>query len=53
MMHAAHRHGRRHGIGYLEIEVRQDLIATRALAQALAARIAPALRAYATDPPTS
>lgn len=43
MMFAANRHGRQHGVVYLEIEVRQDLITVPAKARALARRIAAAL----------
>lgn len=49
MMHAANRHGRGHGIVYLEIEVRQDLIDTAQRADAMAARLAPAIAAYADE----
>ncbi len=43
MMPSAHRHGRAHGITYLEIEIRQDLIDTEAKAKAIAARLLEAL----------
>lgn len=46
LIHAARRHGREHGIVYLEIEVRQDLIDTPERARRMAAQIAPALAAY-------
>jgi len=47
LVHAARRHGRRHDIVYLEIEVRQDLIATRDDAARMAERLAPAIADYA------
>ena len=57
MIHAARRHGRAHGVVYLEIEVRQDLIDTPDRARDMADRIAPAVAAYATGaadrPPAS
>ena len=47
LIYAARRHGRAHGIVYLELEVRNDLIATPERACAVAPRIARALAAYA------
>ena len=47
LIYAARRHGRAHGVVYLELEVRNDLIATPELARALAPRIARALTARA------
>jgi predicted N-formylglutamate amidohydrolase len=47
LIYAAQRHGRAHGVVYLELEVRNDLIATPALARAVAPRIARALSVYA------
>jgi predicted N-formylglutamate amidohydrolase len=51
LIYSARRHGRAHGLVYLELEVRQDLIDTREKARAVAARIARALAAVA--PPGS
>jgi predicted N-formylglutamate amidohydrolase len=45
-IHSANRHGNLHGIPYVELEVRQDLIDTSEKAAATAERIAPALPAY-------
>jgi predicted N-formylglutamate amidohydrolase len=47
LIYAAQRHGRAHGVVYLELEVRNDLIATADRARAIAPRIARALEAYA------
>ena len=47
LIYAARRHGRAHGVVYLELEVRNDLIATPELARAVAPRIARALAGYA------
>jgi predicted N-formylglutamate amidohydrolase len=47
LIHAAHTHGRRHSIEYLELEIRQDLIDAPARAAAVAERIAAALREIA------
>lgn len=47
LIYSARRHGRAHGVVYLELEVRNDLIATGDLARATAQRIARALTAYA------
>ncbi len=47
LIYAVQRHGRAHGLVHLELEVRQDLIATPALARRLAPRIAKALESYA------
>ncbi len=47
LIYAARRHGRAHGVVYLELEVRNDLIATPVLARGTAERIARALAAYA------
>ena len=46
-IHSANRHGNLHGIPYVELEVRQDLIDTPEKAKAVAARIARALPAFA------
>ena len=43
MIHAVSQHGGRHGVRYLELEVRNDLIDTPYKADAMAARIARAL----------
>ena len=43
LIYAARRHGRAHGVVYLELEVRNDLIATPELARIVARRIARAL----------
>jgi len=50
LIYAARRHGTAHGVVYLELEVRQDLIATPASARATAERIARALASYAPGP---
>ena len=47
LIYSARRHGRTHGVVYLELEVRNDLIATRERAGATARRIARALEVYA------
>jgi predicted N-formylglutamate amidohydrolase len=47
LIHSAQRHGTAHDIVYLELEVRQDLIETRAKALAAGRRIAQALAHYA------
>jgi predicted N-formylglutamate amidohydrolase len=49
LIYAAQRHGRAHGVVYLELEVRNDLIATPEQAGAIAPRIARALEAYAEN----
>lgn len=41
LIYSAKRHGDRHGLPYLELELRQDLINTPERAQAWAARLAP------------
>jgi predicted N-formylglutamate amidohydrolase len=46
LIYAAERHGTEHGIKYLELEIRQDLIDTPATAQAVAGRIATALDVF-------
>lgn len=46
-IHSANRHGNLHGIPYVELEVRQDLIDTPDRASAVAERIARALPAFA------
>jgi predicted N-formylglutamate amidohydrolase len=51
LIYSARRHGRAHGLVYLELEVRQDLIDSRAKAEAVAARVARALAVFA--PPTA
>jgi predicted N-formylglutamate amidohydrolase len=48
LIYAAQRHGRTHGVVYLELEVRNDLIATPDRARAVAPRIARALATYAS-----
>ena len=50
LIYSARRHGRAHGIVYLELEVRSDLIATDERARAVAERVARALTAYAPGP---
>jgi len=45
LIYSAARHGTRYGIPYLEIELRQDLVRTRPLAEAVAARVRRALLA--------
>jgi predicted N-formylglutamate amidohydrolase len=45
-IHSANRHGNLHGIPYVELEVRQDLLDTPAKAEAAAQRIARALTAF-------
>ncbi len=47
LIYSARRHGLEHGIEYLELEVRQDLIDTPAAAERVGLRIARALTAYA------
>lgn len=47
LIYAANRHGAAHGLVYLELEVRQDLIDTPAKAADAGARIARALESYA------
>jgi predicted N-formylglutamate amidohydrolase len=47
LIYSARRHGRAHGLVYLELEVRQDLIDAPAKARAVAARIARALDVFA------
>ena len=51
LIYSARRHGRAHGLVYLELEVRQDLIDSPAKAERIAARIARALRAFAPSAP--
>jgi len=51
LIYAARRHGRAHGVVYLEIEVRQDLVDSPARARAVGERVARALAACA--PPTA
>jgi predicted N-formylglutamate amidohydrolase len=46
LMYSPYRHGRKHGIKYLELEIRQDLIGVPERARAVAARIAPALHTF-------
>ncbi len=45
-IHSANRHGNLHGIPYVDLEVRQDLLDTPAKAAAAAERIARALTAF-------
>jgi predicted N-formylglutamate amidohydrolase len=47
LTYAASRHGRAHGVPYLELEVRSDLIASAGRVAEVATRIARALDAYA------
>jgi predicted N-formylglutamate amidohydrolase len=47
LIYSARRHGRAHGLVYLELEVRQDLIDTGPKARSVAARIARALEVFA------
>jgi len=47
LIYSARRHGRAHGVVYLELEVRNDLIAAPEKARAVAERIARALGVYA------
>jgi predicted N-formylglutamate amidohydrolase len=47
LIYAAQRHGRAHGVIYLELEVRNDLIATPERVREIAPRIARALAVYA------
>jgi len=51
LIYAASRHGRAHGLVYLELEVRQDLIDEPAKAGAVASRIARALDAFLPSAP--
>ena len=51
LIHAARRHGRQHGIVYLELEIRQDLIATPKQAGELAHLLSPAIEQYARGTP--
>ena len=53
LIYAARRHGRAHGLVYLELEVRQDLIDAPAKAHAVADRIARALDAFSPAPGVS
>jgi predicted N-formylglutamate amidohydrolase len=46
LIYAARRHGRGHGIKYLELEINQDLIRTPDTARLVAARIAVALEVF-------
>jgi predicted N-formylglutamate amidohydrolase len=47
LIYSARRHGRAHGLVYLELEVRQDLVDTPAKARGVADRIARALEVFA------
>lgn len=47
LIYSAHRHGIAHGLEYLELEVRQDLIDTPAKVPAVATRVARGLAGYA------
>jgi predicted N-formylglutamate amidohydrolase len=47
LIYSAKRHGEAHGIEYLELEIRQDLVDTRERASAVAKRIAAALSSRA------
>ena len=53
MTYSAERHGGQHDLVHLELEVRQDLIATRERAHAIAERVARALGSFAPDPSES
>jgi predicted N-formylglutamate amidohydrolase len=46
LIYAARRHGRSHGVKYLELEIRQDLIDSAVRARAVAQRIAAALDCF-------
>jgi len=46
LIHSAQRHGSTHGVIYLELEVRQDLIDTREKADGVAKRVGVALEVY-------
>ncbi len=46
LIYGCRRHGGRHGIKYLELEIRQDLVASPDTARAVAARIAAALEPF-------
>jgi predicted N-formylglutamate amidohydrolase len=50
LIHAARRHGVRHGIVYIELEVRQDLLETPEAAVRVARRMAPAIADFAAAP---
>jgi predicted N-formylglutamate amidohydrolase len=52
LVYSAQRHGRAHDLVYLELEVRQDLVDTREKAEAVARRIACALRVVRAEPAT-
>lgn len=47
LIHAARRHGRRHRVVYLELEIRQDLIATPEQAAEIAEALSPGVEKYA------
>ena len=47
LIHAARRHGRRHRVVYLELEIRQDLIATPKKAAEMAEALSPGVKKYA------
>jgi len=47
LIYAARRHGRAHGLVYVELEVRQDLLGTPSEAAAVAGRLAAALSGFA------
>jgi predicted N-formylglutamate amidohydrolase len=53
LIHAAQRHGAAHGLEYLELEVRQDLIDTAERAARVALRVARALESFAPGPAVS
>lgn len=52
LIYAARRHGRAHGVVYLEIEVGQDLIDAPGRARSVGERVAKALAAYAAPAPS-
>ena len=45
LIYSPARHGRRHGVRYLELEIRQDLISSERKAEAVAARVWRSMRA--------
>ena len=47
MIYSARRHGREHGLPYLELELRQDLLDTEAKAASVTAALTPALEGLA------
>ena len=49
LIYSAQRHGRRHRVPYIELEVRQDLIDRPERAQAIASELVPALRRWLAE----